>query len=530
MKKAYKRLLSILLSLVMIIVSVPVISKPLEAHAALYPYLDYSRIYGSKETSSYDVEASFGPMMIEGKLRHTGNYSQNQIDIAISKVLEMNGLDEGDLRYAQSEIDKWEKQQQITAKDYIEICANVASIMGVGEPFDMAKNYYKIFVEGQSAMETAKDMAGTLYGTVEFDLYRTIYEMVGIVFAAGGGIGKVKTLADIADQLSSFHNTMLNEQALSIGKFSVDQYHILQMVIGTIRVSVDQWKKDKERWEDRVDAANAVAFMNSFYDAVNRYLEQYSPHDMNWVLSAGGIQGRYFTWFGSENNYQRMSMGLSASKNTAPGTVYSNRGHRANTPYGTYSGSAGISLTHDLTNFNSDFWNLQLGILPKDWLDNLMAASSYAGHGEIYRTDITEIIRTLIAEEVTFTIPGGYSYQYNSTIPATVGNRDVVTTIPLSAFRDEVGINAVHTLDYEWGLANVQEENVTALDYVKLDLHGELSNGNLSIIFDDTQALVWIAGMTFADIKDKNITGGHGWDNNIWANMDSGIKLKVKFR
>ena len=139
MKKAYKRLLSILLSLVMIIVSVPIISKPLEAHAALYPYLDYSRIYGSKETSSYDVEASFGPMMIEGKLRHTGNYSQNQIDIAISKVLEMNGLDEGDLRYAQSEIDKWEKQQQITAKDYIEICANVASIMGVGEPLTWPK-------------------------------------------------------------------------------------------------------------------------------------------------------------------------------------------------------------------------------------------------------------------------------------------------------------------------------------------------------------------------------------------------------
>ena len=52
MKKAYKRLLSILLSLVMIIVSVPVISKPLEAHAALYPYLDYSRIYGSKERAA----------------------------------------------------------------------------------------------------------------------------------------------------------------------------------------------------------------------------------------------------------------------------------------------------------------------------------------------------------------------------------------------------------------------------------------------------------------------------------------------
>ena len=106
MKKKYKRFLSLLLSLVMILASVPVISTPIEAQAALYPYLDYSRIYGSKETKSYDVEVSFGSMMVNGKLRHTGNYSQNQIDIAISKILELNGLDENDLRYAQGEIDK----------------------------------------------------------------------------------------------------------------------------------------------------------------------------------------------------------------------------------------------------------------------------------------------------------------------------------------------------------------------------------------------------------------------------------------
>ena len=536
MKKKHKRLLSLFLSLVMMIVSVPVISEPLEAHAALYPYLDYSRIYGSKNAQSYDVEVSFGSMMVEGKLRHTGDYSQNQIDIAISKVLEMNGLNESDLLYAQSEIEKWEKQQEITTKDYMEICANIANIMGVGEPFDMANNLYKVFIEGQGAWETAKDMAGTLYSANEWDLYTNIYTAMEMIFLSHGGSvnadGKfvINSLGELADQMGEVQRMLLDEDALKIGNFSVNQLQIIQMVVSTVQVSVDQWKKDKKRWKDRVDAANAVAFMNSFYDAVNRYLEQYNPHNMNWVLSAAGIQGRYFSWFGSEKNYQRMNIGLSASKNTAPGTVYSNRGYRANTPFGSYTGSAGISLTHDLSSFNSNFWNLQLGILPKNWLNNLLAASSYAGHGEINRTDITEITRTLIADEVTFTIPGGYSYQYNSTIPATTGNRDVVATIPLSAFKDKVWINAVHTLDYEWGLANVQEENVTALDYVKLDLHGELSNGNLSIIFDDTQALVWIAGMTFADIKEKNITGGHGWDNNIWANMDSGIKIKVKFR
>ena len=152
MKKKHKRLLSLFLSLVMMIVSVPVISEPLEAHAALYPYLDYSRIYGSKNAQSYDVEVSFGSMMVEGKLRHTGDYSQNQIDIAISKVLEMNGLNESDLLYAQREIEKWEKQQEITTKDYMEICANIANIMGVGEPFDMANNLYKVFIEGQGCL------------------------------------------------------------------------------------------------------------------------------------------------------------------------------------------------------------------------------------------------------------------------------------------------------------------------------------------------------------------------------------------
>ena len=140
------------------------------------------------------------------------------------------------------------------------------------------------------------------------------------------------------------------------------------------------------------------------------------------------------------------------------------------------------------------------------------------------------IKRTFTADKLSFTIPGGYAYQYSSYIPANPGNRDVIATIGLTQFQDELYTHSDHKLSYKWGLMNVQDDSVTALEYVILDIHSEMDGNNLKVICDNCEAYVNLIGIEFADIKDGNIISANGWDGHIWADMDSGIKLTIHIK
>ncbi|MBQ7099342.1 MAG: hypothetical protein IJO05_06465, partial [Oscillospiraceae bacterium] len=48
--------------------------------SAKYQYIDYTRIYGGSTSKSYDVDASFGPLSVIGKLRYTGSFTDEEID------------------------------------------------------------------------------------------------------------------------------------------------------------------------------------------------------------------------------------------------------------------------------------------------------------------------------------------------------------------------------------------------------------------------------------------------------------------
>ena len=202
-----------------------------------------------------------------------------------------------------------------------------------------------------------------------------------------------------------------------------------------------------------------------------------------------------------------------------------------NLPYGTYTGSGVIRLTHDLTPFDANFWNLPIGMLPqKNWLNDLTATLILAGGAEIDVSGGTTIKRTFSADKLSFTIPGGYAYQYSSYIPANPGNRDVTATIGLNQFQDELYTHSDHKLSYKWGMMNVQDDSVTALEYVILDIHSEMDGNNLKVICDNCEAYVNLIGIEFADIKDGDIISANSWDSHIWADMDSGIKLTIHMK
>lgn len=526
MKKIFIRSLSLVLCITVMCVSLPMIYKPMKASAAQYTFLDYTRIYGSKTGKSYDVDLTFGTMNLKGKLRYTGSYTEEEIDAAVDRIFYLNGINEKDIKYAQDMIKKWEKEKEFTVDDAANIATNIAAMFGVDPPLKLAREIYD-FVRGektgwQSVLNITGQVTEMVTSQMQEKVHTWFYREVVTTLLVDGG----KAAKDAGTMLVSFRDEF-RDGKIKVGKFSIGQKAMVDFIINVAKVSVEQWKADKERWKTRVDAVNATAFMDSFYNALNEYLQSTNPSAQNWVLTVAGEQKRYFNFFGSKNNVQVTTLALSAAKDKVPSLVYVFRGDRTNLPFGTYTGSSVITINNDLSNFDADFWNLPIGILKRNWLDDLIDASTYAGGLILDIENDTHISRKLTAKKLTFTIPGGYSEQYSANIPATVGNRDVVTTIPLSAFKDDVKVEATHLLDYEWGLAT---EDGGALDYVSLRAHAEMTNGNLSLIFDKTKALVWILGVTFADVDQNYVSAGNSWDDNIWANMDKGIKLTVKFR
>jgi len=525
MKRKIKRCLSLFLVIVMALVSMPVWSEPEQVEAATHKYVDYSRIYGSKTGQEYEVELSYSFATLPGTLRYTGSYTQEEIDDAIDRIFFHYGMDEGDLKYAQECIEKWNVKSQFTAADAMHIANNVAKMLDleVGKPLDAANEIFQFAWDNQDSKETITNLSINIAKAYDAEVYERIYRTVC------GFFSQFKTLEDIAVNMAGIQFDLLNEKGITLAKWSVPHVKIINMIVNCTEVFIDEWKRDKAKWKDRVEAVNAARLLECFYEAVNDYLQRHSPKNQNWVLTVAGSQKRYFNFFGSDGNVQWITLGLSASKNKISNFEYITRSDKTNYPYGIYTGAAVIDISHNLSNFDYDFWNLPIGIMKKNWLNDLISASF--GGELVAMEDSTYIQRKLYCEQFSFYIPGGFSYQYNSTIPATVGNCDVVTTIDMECFTDKVFVEATHTLDYQWGFVNVQDgDKVTAYDYVGLKAHAEMENGDLRLIFDDTKALVWIAGETFADVNEQNMKGGTAWDENIWDDMDRGIRIKVKFR
>jgi len=106
----------------------------------------------------------------------------------------------------------------------------------------------------------------------------------------------------------------------------------------------------------------------------------------------------------------------------------------------------------------------------------------------------------------------------------------VTATIGLNQFEDDLYTYSNHTLSMRQGIQNVQDDKVTALEYVTMGLHSEMDGNNLQVICDDINAYVNIAGVEFADIKEGDITAANTWDDHIWADMGLGIKLTIHMR
>lgn len=492
---------------------------------AAYQYIDYTRIYGSNTSKSYDVDCNFGPAAITGALSYTGSFTQQEIDEEIRDTLKWMKITEEDIGKAHAAVAKWDAQSGFTEQDAMNIINNWAKMFGIDAPVKMAESLYSfVRTEEYGWNQLGLDMTEQLSDILTEKLSGWAFQTLRTKFYY---YAKDGSLLNLAGKLLNAQND-LQYRTFQFGSGTITGKTVLELLKNTLVVSAEQYLKDKQRWADRVDAVNATALLNTFYGTVNNYLLAKQPKNGNWVLTAAGGGVREFTFFGSEGNKQFYSVGLSAEKVSSSFNAYGYRGDGISTPFGVYVGSGAIRLTHDLGSFNYNFWNLPIGQLPcEGWLDDMTYTLALAGGAEIDISGGATIIRKLTAPELEFTLSGGYSYQYNSTIPANPGNRDVTATISLNQFEDMLYTYSDHTFSMKQGIQNVQDDKVTALEYVTMKMHSEMDGNNLQVICDDVNAYINIAGIEFADVHDGDICAANTWDYNIWADMDSGIKLTV---
>ncbi len=517
-----KRFFALILALTLVVMVLPQ-----KVHAR-YQYIDYTRIYGSNTSKSYEVKATFGAISADGRLRYTGEFTDEEIDEEIRDTLRWMQITEEDIGKAHAAVAKWEAQEGFTEEDAKNIINNWAKMLGVDQQVQFAQSFYEFLRADNQGWQALGKLGADLTGQ-EMDILKGkvedwAFETMRRLFEEYAEPGSLDSIIDEAlyQQYLNKHST------IEVAGRSVSSMFIVDMMKNTIQVSAEQYMKDKQRWADRVDAVNAQALLKTFYDTVNNYLLARDPENGNWVLYVAGHGTRYFNFFGSRGNAQYYSMAISAAKDRSSYNIYGYRGQGANLPYGTYVGSGVIQLNHDMTPFDVNFWNLPIGQLPcKNWLNDMISATILTGGGLIDMNGGTTIKRTFTGDKLVFAVPGGYAYQYSAYIPANPGNRDVTTTISLNQFKDELYTHSDHFLSYKWGLMNVQEDTVTALEYVILNMHSEMDGNNLKVICDDCEAYVNLIGIEFANIKDGDIISANTWDDHIWADMDQGIKLEI---
>ena len=92
--KPLRRIIIFVLVMALLLVEMPVQVQ------AKYAGIDYSRIYGSNTSTSYDVDCEFGPVSVIGKLRYTGKFTDEEIDEEIADTLKWMQITEVDIQNA----------------------------------------------------------------------------------------------------------------------------------------------------------------------------------------------------------------------------------------------------------------------------------------------------------------------------------------------------------------------------------------------------------------------------------------------
>lgn len=428
--------------------------------------IDYSRI--RKQALVFPAKLTIGELTFQGTLSRMDKLTDAEFDKIVKDALKEEELTELELSEAMATVDRVAKAEVLTQEDVDRVMGNLMKLAGVDNIAALIKA-----VAGSGGDAFADSLEGLAADEAKDKALEWVFEQ------AAEGAGEAAGVA-----------TKLLDAAI---------------------ISADQYERDKKKWKDRVDAANAERKLQAFYERVNDRIDGLTGmRSHGWALNIADSDREQFTFFTTEGNLEIWTINMILKKHD----IGDNTG-----PSGKYIGTVTFTVEYDMSPFDKGFedWIInKTGMLEgmKDHFSGSAATSvGISGSDITYAPDAydpTNIRRTLDNPDYTATL----------SVPASKGQR-VRSRLDLAGFNDDKEINLRHKLVFTIKTSGrVKYSTTHTVEYTTENeetLHRRVTD----------QTTITAGGHTSSGTSDT--TQEQAWDPAIWAQWEKEKWLEITY-
>ncbi|MDD2484881.1 MAG: hypothetical protein PHQ50_07670 [Eubacteriales bacterium] len=453
----------------LLVVMTLVLLCPLNASAS--SNIDLSRVKLS--SGSEKLAFQFESIEMNGEVRQKVPFTKKEIDKFVKEALKESGLTELDIKEANEKVEKARRASDFTKEDIDRIKANLLTSV---ETVPAAGNVAMFLKAIDSFMKsTSWDDLGTASANLlEESMSAEVKDTAGGFVDNAGELGENVNLAN-------------------------EWVGALTSIVSFCDMIADAQAHDRQKWKDIADGAEAKRLLNTFYETLQEKIDNYKrkSDEAGWVIDFdNAIDGRNFTFFGVDSNYQTwyLDMNMEQKSTNEFGSIA-----------GEYEGKYTIRAEHDLSEFQSRTGEaLQylekkgvLGAGVQVFITNMNAA----GYPTSYKKGETG--EALISRTIS------------GSCEATIAESGEIT-LSLHEDNDEktISISGV-TGKVE---STIQGENLDAVFGMTFEF---TANKEDMIVRGETSKTTGYAdGRAFGFSADMTGSGKAGWDENIWNVWD----------
>ena len=428
--------------------------------------IDYSRL--KEQSRVYPVTLTIGGMSFRGTLARMDRLSDKEIEEIIKEALKDAKLSESKLAEAQKAIERGAKAEELTKEDIDRVMNNLMKIAGVDNIVDLIKTVGG--VEGQTFSDSLSGYA-----------------------------------ADEAKEKAM--GWLLSQAAEGAGEAARPIIKLLDAAV----ISVDQYKRDQQKWKDRVDAANAQRMLNDFYYKVNELLDnRQSMRSRGWALHIEDSANRNFTFFTVEGNLQIWNVSLLLKKLDDGKNIGAS---------GQYTGVVVITVEYEMSPFDQGFenWIINTRGMLEGMKDHFKgsAARQVGITGSNITYDPDDYDPTYIHRMLD---KGNYSATFS--VPVAKG-QSVRTRLDFSGFSDLKEMTLRHKLTFNITSSGRVKYNTTHVVEYTTD-----NQETLTRHITDTTTIT-VGGKAQSGSSDT--TQEEPWDSVVWEQWEKEKWLEIKF-
>ncbi len=265
------------LSCFLLAFAILVVMCPIEANAS--SNIDLSRVKFSSGSEKLIFE--FGSVKLEGEVSQKVPFTQSEIDLLVKEALKEAGLTELDIKEANYKVEKARRASDFTREDMDRIKQNLLTSM---ETVPAAGN------------------VATLLRTIDSYMSSTSWDDIG---TASADMLEDAMTAQVKDTASGFVDRAgeLGENVNLAGQWA----EALSAIVAFCDMLADEQARDRQKWQDIADGADAKRLLNRFYEALQDKIDRYKhkSDQAGWVIDFNQAMGqRVFTFFSVGNNHQ----------------------------------------------------------------------------------------------------------------------------------------------------------------------------------------------------------------------------------